>query len=75
MGKPLNIIFAATVPGVEPNPLMIIPFGMMLLAIALMPFIHRHWWEHQYPKVAAVLGAITATYYTFSWEVEFECSM
>jgi Na+/H+ antiporter NhaD/arsenite permease-like protein len=65
MGEPLNIIFAAVAPGVEPNPLMIIPFGLMLLAIALMPFIHKHWWEHQYPKVAAGLGAITAIYYIF----------
>lgn len=52
-------------PGIEPHPAMIIPFGLMLLAIALMPFVHRHWWEHNYPKVAACLGAITATYYIF----------
>jgi hypothetical protein len=30
---------------IEPNPLMIIPFVVLLLAIALMPFINKHWWE------------------------------
>jgi Na+/H+ antiporter NhaD/arsenite permease-like protein len=33
------------------------------LAIALMPFINKHWWEHHYPKVAVGLGLITAVYY------------
>ncbi len=44
---------------------MMVPFGLMLLAIALMPFIHRHWWERHYPKVAASLGAVTGCYYVF----------
>lgn len=48
---------------IEPNPLMIIPFGVMLLAIALMPFINLHWWEHNYPKVALALGLFTGGYY------------
>jgi Na+/H+ antiporter NhaD/arsenite permease-like protein len=46
-----------------PNPAMILPFGLMLLAIALMPYVHRHWWEAHYPKVAAALGAVTVACY------------
>ncbi|MFZ9932662.1 MAG: sodium:proton antiporter [Chthoniobacterales bacterium] len=46
-----------------PNPWMIVPFVLMLLAIALMPFIHAHWWEQHYAKVAAALGLFTAGYY------------
>lgn len=48
---------------VDPHPAMILPFALMLLCIALMPFIHKHWWEHHYPKVAVALGLITVTYY------------
>ena len=44
---------------------MIVPFALMLLAIALMPFIHQHWWERHYPKVAMTLGAVTSLYYVF----------
>ena len=42
---------------------MILPFVLMLLSIATMPFIHKHWWEHHYPKVAVGLGLITTVYY------------
>jgi Na+/H+ antiporter NhaD/arsenite permease-like protein len=49
----------------DPHPLMILPFALMLLAIALMPFIHLHWWERNFPKVAMGLGAITTIYYVF----------
>jgi Na+/H+ antiporter NhaD/arsenite permease-like protein len=49
-----------------PAPGMIAPFALMLLAIALMPFIHKHWWEAHYPKIAAALGAITVGYYVFA---------
>jgi hypothetical protein len=52
----LNLVFAVVV---DPHPAMILPFVVMLLAIALMPFIHKHWWEHHYPKVAVGLGLIT----------------
>jgi len=48
---------------IEPNPWMILPFVVMLLSIAFMPFIHLHWWEKNYPKVAVALGAIAVTYY------------
>lgn len=50
---------------IAPNPWMILPFVLMLLSIALMPFIHASWWEHNYPKVALALGLFTASYYLF----------
>jgi Na+/H+ antiporter NhaD/arsenite permease-like protein len=47
------------------NPLMIIPFALLLLSIAVIPFINRQWWEKYYPVVSAVLGATTLVYYLF----------
>ncbi|MRR08202.1 MAG: hypothetical protein EG828_15010, partial [Deltaproteobacteria bacterium] len=35
---------------------MIIPFVLLLLAIALMPLIKADWWEKRYPFVALGLG-------------------
>lgn len=58
------VMFATTT--VEPHPVMIVPFALMLLCIALMPFIHGHWWERHYPKVAVGLGALTTAYYVFA---------
>lgn len=49
----------------EPHPAMVAPFVILLLAIALMPFIHKHLWENHYPKVAIGLALITTLYYVF----------
>jgi Na+/H+ antiporter NhaD/arsenite permease-like protein len=57
-----SLLLAAT-GGVDPHPAMILPFALMLLAIALLPFIHKHLWEHHYPKIAVGLGLITVVYY------------
>lgn len=46
-----------------PDPWMMAPFALMLLSIALMPFIHARWWEKHYPKVAVGLGLFTGGYY------------
>jgi len=56
-----HFVFAAAT--VDPHPAMTLPFVAMLMAIALMPFIHKHWWEHHYPKVAVGLGLVTIVYY------------
>ena len=48
-----------------PSPWMIVPFVIMLLAIALMPFLHARWWEKHYAKLAMGLGLFTAGYYVF----------
>jgi Na+/H+ antiporter NhaD/arsenite permease-like protein len=61
----MNSFMLAVGTGPEPHPAMILPFALMLLAIALMPFIHLHWWERNFPKVAMGLGAITTIYYVF----------
>jgi Na+/H+ antiporter NhaD/arsenite permease-like protein len=42
-----------------------LPFALLLLAIAVMPFAAAHWWHRYYPLVAVGLGAITAGYYLF----------
>src|SRR2546428_7745048 len=47
----------------EPHVIMVTPFVNLLLAIALMPFIHKHHWENHYPKVSIGLGLITVMYY------------
>lgn len=41
----------------------VIPFLTLLVAIAVVPFIHRHWWERNYPFVAFGLGAVVVAYY------------
>ncbi len=48
------------------NPLMIIPFLLLLLSIAVGPFISKTWWGKHYPFVAIGLGIIPVAYYTFS---------
>ena len=48
-----------------PNPLMIVPFGALLLMVALAPLFFANWWHHHYPKVAIALGAVTIAYYLF----------
>jgi Na+/H+ antiporter NhaD/arsenite permease-like protein len=53
----------SVVPSPEPHLVMVTPFVVLLLCIALMPFIHKHHWENHYPKVAIGLGLVTAFYY------------
>lgn len=42
---------------------MILPFVLMLLAIALMPFLDATWWERHYAKFSVALSLFTAGYY------------
>lgn len=51
--------------GYEPNTWMILPFGLLLAAIALCPLTFPEWWMKHYAKVAVLLGAITVGYYLF----------
>ena len=51
---------------IQPHPAMILPFIVMLLSIAVMPFVHRHFWERHYGKIAVALGLITVGYYVFA---------
>ncbi|NBV21692.1 MAG: sodium:proton antiporter [Proteobacteria bacterium] len=58
-----SLLAASTV--AEPHPGMMIPFALLLAAIAIGPFINRHGWERHYPKIAGGLGLVTALYYVF----------
>jgi Na+/H+ antiporter NhaD/arsenite permease-like protein len=49
----------------EPPVWMVAPFVLLLLSIALLPFIDKHFWEHHYPKAAIGLGLIAVAYYVF----------
>ncbi len=44
-------------------PWMILPFVLLLLAIAVTPFINRHWWEKNYSFVSFGLGLGVLVYY------------
>jgi Na+/H+ antiporter NhaD/arsenite permease-like protein len=46
-----------------PNPWMLLPFGLLLGAIALAPLFVPDWWSRHYPKVALGLGGVTLGYY------------
>ncbi|MDB6115110.1 MAG: sodium:proton antiporter [Lacunisphaera sp.] len=50
------------------SPVLLIPFGLLLLLIAIMPLSPerlRHLWEHYYPHVAVTLGLLVAGLYWF----------
>ncbi len=57
------MILSAVSPGAEPHVLSILPFVLLLGAIALAPQLNLHWWENHYPKVALGLGTMTVLYY------------
>ena len=42
---------------------MIVPFGLLLMAVALAPLFFAEYWHKHYPKVAFILAAITLGYY------------
>ncbi|MDX9911543.1 MAG: sodium:proton antiporter [Phycisphaerales bacterium] len=42
---------------------LVLPFGVMLLSIALMPFINERFWHSHFPDFAFLLGGIVAAYY------------
>jgi Na+/H+ antiporter NhaD/arsenite permease-like protein len=50
---------------VSPNPWMILPFALLLGAIAVAPLLAAKWWLRHYSKVALGLGAVTLGYYIF----------
>ncbi len=49
--------------GAKPSPYMVVPFITLLLLIAIAPLFFQHFWEHNYHRVAIILGLITAVYY------------
>src|SRR5947207_2987400 len=49
----------------EPSRLIMLPFAVLLLAIALLPIVLKRHWERYYHLVALFLAAITTGYYLF----------
>jgi len=45
------------------NPWMMLPFGLLLVLIALAPLLFTAWWGKHYPKVACGLALVTLGYY------------
>ncbi len=58
---------SASTKGAPPPVWMVVPFALLLGAIAVLPLIHatEHWWEENLHKfyVAAALGLVTLLYY------------
>jgi len=50
---------------IAPNPWMILPFALLLVAIAVVPLLAPNWWLRHYGKISFVFGAITLGYYIF----------
>lgn len=48
---------------ISPNPWMILPFALLLGAMAMAPLLAPDWWRQHYAKVALGLGAVTLGYY------------
>lgn len=48
-----------------PEPLMVLPFAVLLLMIATGPLFYHHFWEKHYPKISIALGLVTTLYYLF----------
>ena len=46
-----------------PHPILILPFALLLGAMAFAPVLAPRWWLRHYAKVALGLGAFTAGYY------------
>jgi Na+/H+ antiporter NhaD/arsenite permease-like protein len=49
----------------SPNPWMILPFALLLGAMALAPLLAPNWWRRHDAKIALGLGAVTLGYYVF----------
>ena len=49
----------------SPNPFLILPFALLLGAMALAPVFAPRWWLRHYATVALGLGAFTAGWYFF----------
>ncbi len=48
-----------------PTPWMVLPFGLLLACMAVLPLRWPQWWERHYAKVALGLAALTVGYYMF----------
>lgn len=51
---------------VDPGQWLMLPFALLLLAIAVAPLVIRHHWERHYHKLCLALAALTSGYYVFA---------
>lgn len=42
---------------------LVVPFVVLLLSIAVCPLVHARWWHRHYPDVAFFFGAVVGAYY------------
>ena len=57
--------YLAAVEAMPVNAWFVTPFVLLLLSIAVIPFINRQWWEKNYPLVVYALGFVVVFYYAF----------
>lgn len=43
-----------------------LPFALLLASIAILPLAQKHWWEKNYPILAAGLGLVVVFHYLFN---------
>lgn len=58
-----SAILAAANQELNIHPLLILPFVLLLLSIAIIPLVNSKWWERYYSFVAVGLGLVTMAYY------------
>src|SRR5450432_2541501 len=49
----------------QPHWSSMLPFGILLAAIALAPLFFSDWWGRHYPKVSFALAGLVVLYYCF----------
>ena len=52
--------------GHEPPLLLILPFALLLISIAVAPLILQHHWEQHYHRICFGLAAVVCAYYLFA---------
>lgn len=60
-----SLIYAGNREVVPVDPVMILPFVLLLFAIAAAPLIDKKWWGKNYPAFTISLGLLTVGYYIF----------
>ena len=46
-----------------------VPFALLLLSMAVMPFIHERFWHHHFPDISFGLAGLVAGYYLWAFDL------